>query len=229
VVEQPPTIRRASRLTAELVVIVVGVLIALAVDAGWESRQDRSRLAAYLSQIRSDLVATEAALQEAIATDSLARFGAGQLELGLNAHPTAPPDSLDVWLVMTTQASLFHPRSGTVQALVRSADIRLVSDPELHQSLVEYLDAVEAFYRLDSDLYAIAIQAFGRLGHEVNLRTQVNLSRGAEPPDWTALAADPGVTSEIRQIRISANVRMSLLWRLRDSHGALLAALASQQ
>jgi hypothetical protein len=131
--------------------------------------------------------------------DSLARFGAGQLELGLNAHPTAPPDSLDVWLVMTTQASLFHPRSGTVQALVRSADIRLVSDPELHQSLVEYLDAVEAFYRLDSDLYAIAIQAFGRLGHEVNLRTQVNLSRGAEPPDWTALAADPGVTREIRQ------------------------------
>ncbi|MEJ2206945.1 MAG: hypothetical protein P8170_22900, partial [Gemmatimonadota bacterium] len=60
-------------------------------------------------------------------------------------------------------------------------------------------------------------------------RTQVGLHRGAKPPDWTALAADPGVTSEIRQIRISSNVRISLLWRLRESHGALLTALASQQ
>lgn len=224
---EPPTVRRASRLAAELIVIVVGVLIALAVDAGWEARQERARLATYLSQIRSDLLATDADLQDAIVADSLVRFGSGQLELGLNAQPIATPDSLDGWLRMTMQPSLFHPRSGTVQALVRSGDLRLVGDPALHQSLVEYLDAVERFDRLDSDMYVVAIQAFGRLGHEVNLRTQVGLDRGARPPDWTALAADPAVTSEIRQIRISANVRINLLWRLRESHRALLDALAS--
>lgn len=225
----PPTRLWASRLAAELVVIVAGVLIALAVDAGWESRQERTRLATYLSQIRSDLLATEEDLQEAIAADSLVRFGAGQLELGLNARPISPPDSLDVWLGMMTQPSLFHPRSGTVQALVRSGDLRLVSDTALHRTLVEYLEAVESLDRLESDLYAIAIEAFGRLGHEVNLRTQVGLHRGAKPPDWTALAADPGITSEIRQVRISANMRIGLMWRLRESHGALLAALASHQ
>ena len=45
------------RMSAEFVVIVAGVLVALAVDAGWGTRQDREREVAYLRLLVASSVA----------------------------------------------------------------------------------------------------------------------------------------------------------------------------
>ena len=51
---------------AEILVVVTGVLIALAINAWWQGRQNSQREHAYLSEIRRDLIATETSLQNSI-------------------------------------------------------------------------------------------------------------------------------------------------------------------
>jgi hypothetical protein len=46
------------RLAAEFIVIVVGVLVALGVDAARGAWEDQARVAAYLRQLRADLSVT---------------------------------------------------------------------------------------------------------------------------------------------------------------------------
>ena len=79
------------RLAAEFVVIVAGVLVALAVDAARDARQDHVRATGYLQQLRADLSTTSGALTAAITIDERARDGADRMIQALNSPrlPTA--------------------------------------------------------------------------------------------------------------------------------------------
>jgi hypothetical protein len=210
------------RLFAEFGVIVVGVLFALGVDAAWESREDGIRLEAYLRQLESDLQATDGPLGEAISLDSTVVANAVELERGLNARPQAPGDSLDAWLLATMDSPMFSPRSGTLQALVRSGDIRLLDDSNLHAAVMDYLNAVERTDRLYAAQVTTQMEAFGRLGQWINVATEVGT---ATPPCWFALSNLPGVTSEVRLMAITARFRLLLLRQLQESRQNLSEAL----
>lgn len=107
------------RLAAEFVVIVVGVLVALGVDAARDAREDRVREAAYLAQLRIDLAATAASLAEAISVDERARDGADEAIRTLDGSRRLPSDSLTRWTIAATNSSAsFYPTMGTVTALV---------------------------------------------------------------------------------------------------------------
>ena len=214
----------AVRLMAEFAVIVVGVLVALAVDAAWEVRQEAARLDAYLVRLEADLQESERELNEAIAADSLVWISAYGFIEGITSDLMAPADSLDVWLTRTYQPSMFHPRTGTLQALIQSGDLRLVEDGELHDAILSQATSVDVWRTLYSSMHEAQLRAFARFGYFVNVATEVG-SRRTVTPDWRTLSREPGLLSEVRQFGITADIRMGLLLRLRASQRELLQRL----
>src|SRR5688500_5062946 len=91
----PPGWRSALR---EFILIVAGVLVALAANSWWESRQDLGRERAYLLQLRRDLQATLEMLDQAVITsdESLGRLK--RMEHLIHSSGDAPPtDSVLAW------------------------------------------------------------------------------------------------------------------------------------
>lgn len=208
----------------EFAVIVVGVLVALAVDAAWEARQDAARLETYLDRLEADLVLSGRDLDEAIVADSIVASGATSFSAGITADPMAPADSLDRWLRQTFLPSVFHPRTGTLQALIQSGDLRLVDDVELHDAILNQATAIDAWRTFYVSAEETQLHAFGRFGYFVNLETEVGATRTATP-DWRALSQEPGLISEVRQFSVSAAFRLVVMERLRASQRELIAKL----
>lgn len=140
----PPDLSMAwKRALAELVLIIGGVLIALALDAWREERHERQQEVAYLQQLLLDLQETEERLQVSIAGDS------GQLDQIRRVldrafrGPLPPPDSL----ALPTGYEQFRPLTGTQMTLVQGGDLRLLRSDSIRFKLIAYsalLDASEA-------------------------------------------------------------------------------------
>ena len=111
---------------AEYVIVVAGVLTAVAI-AGWANRrQDIAHERAYLQQLRADLTTTESLLA---AADSILapRDRAGALFVqSFYAQDRAPSDSLAVWLYRSYWIEGPRPVMGTAQALITTGDLRLL-------------------------------------------------------------------------------------------------------
>ena len=125
---------------AEFLVVVTGVLVALAVGAWWQGRQDAAREAAYLGQLAADLRETERAAADA---DTFLRpvDRAGSL-LWLAFYRAAPPprDSLLAWAERAMWTSTVRPVTGTAEALVATGDLALVRDDSLRTAVTAYLE-----------------------------------------------------------------------------------------
>jgi len=82
------------RASAELVVIVVGVLVALWIDAGWNWLQDRQAEQTLLNDLRADFQANlEMAKDVATRRAQASEFGTRLLQGGIDAFPN---DSLAI-------------------------------------------------------------------------------------------------------------------------------------
>ena len=215
------------RLTAEFAVIVAGVLVALAVDAAWASQDEDRRKASYLRQLEADLIVSGEALAAAIAADSVVRASADSLAVSINLPLLPEGDQLVAWLWGVTVPSEFYPSTGTIQALVQGGDLRLIRDPQLRSALLGYLSALEQFGQLFAGWQFTAVEAYCRLGQRINFKTQVEPPENRQPIDWRTLAAIPGVTSDIVQIRIAAGMRLALLREISASRQDLMVALGA--
>ncbi|MAQ96054.1 MAG: hypothetical protein CMM84_21335 [Rhodothermaceae bacterium] len=125
---------------AEFLVVVTGVLVALAVGAWWQGRQDAVSEQAYLRQLAADLRETERAATEA---DAFLRpvDRAGSL-LWLAFYETAAPprDSLLAWAERAMWTSTVRPVVGTAEALVATGDLALIRDDSLRTAVTAYLE-----------------------------------------------------------------------------------------
>lgn len=215
------------RLAAEFVVIVVGVLVALAVDAAREARAERMLEAGYLHQLAADLSATAVELEEAISVDGRALEGADRAIRGLNARTLPDPDSLTVWTSAATNSSAsFHPRMGTVTALVESGELRLLRDERLRQAVLQYHSGVQSAVRILDGVDPHMWRSIERLGGMLSWEA---LLRPAETQrftiDWEALASDRAFQGALYDLRLSATNRLFALRSLRTGLEALMAEL----
>ena len=133
------TLSRFNWLVTELIVIIIGVLVALGIDAWYggvvEARDERT----YLQQLVSDLSNTE---QQMRAADSVGvDYAAGNTALlaiyGSSVYP--PMDSLRLWLEQTQRFNNPAPIIGTAEALIATGDLRLVRDPGLRIAVTRWL------------------------------------------------------------------------------------------
>ena len=127
----------------ETALIVVGVLIALGVNAWWGQRQDRSDERRYLGQLRDDALANESILQSSLAEDSasldaLIRFGDA---LTTGRMPERP--AMEIF-DLALRYSDPRPVLGTLDHLIQSGGVELIRDDPLRSSLLEYASLMHA-------------------------------------------------------------------------------------
>jgi hypothetical protein len=126
-------------LAAELTIIVVGILVALAIQSRVDARDDRAREQEYLRQLRADLRETERLVMR---DDSVHRVRdrSGVMLLHAFFTPERPPrDSVLIWAINSTWYEPRRPVLGTADALIATGDLRLLEDDGLRAAVTAYL------------------------------------------------------------------------------------------
>jgi hypothetical protein len=122
----------------EFLVVVAGVLTALAMQSWYQARQDAAAASTYLSQLKVDLEATQEMLETAVVEDSL-RAEANAWLLDALRNPVMPtPESSSRLRLRLGYYSDPRPVLGTVSTLIETGDIRLIRDPRLRSRIVAY-------------------------------------------------------------------------------------------
>jgi hypothetical protein len=128
----------------ESVAIILSILLAFAIDAGWDAIKERSQEKAYLVSLLSDFKETRSRINES--TDAHMRFidSASQL-LGIHGSdaPNIESEALENMLsaVFFNWQSLFLP-SGSRDALFASGDIEIIDKEELRAMLAAWPSVV---------------------------------------------------------------------------------------
>lgn len=219
--------KNSGRLAAEFVVIVVGVLVALGVDAARGSRDDRLREAVYLQQLQTDLTTTAESLANAISLEEAAIENADRVIQALNASVLPAPDSLGAWMLGATASSAtFHPTMGTITALVESGELRLLRNDELRQRVLQYHNAVATALRVIDGVTPHAWRTLERVGQNLSWAALVDPAAPQRfPIEWDALACDPTFHGALYDLRLTATNRVfalrTLLAPLRDLEAQL--------
>jgi hypothetical protein len=136
--------RRSTELLQEFIVIVIGVFVALAAESWWSEREDRR----IEREIREDMVAEFEAniriLEADLAENAYARRRIAILESLSNEALMALTDEQMTGVhYPSIRWAGFDPEMGTVQALVESGNLAVVSDREMRLGLARWTGLLE--------------------------------------------------------------------------------------
>lgn len=118
----------------ELLVVIVGLVLAFQVDRWWEERADRAREQDYITRLASEVTEDLGLLEHAIELAEV-RQGFGDLLLAVMKDPETAHEAPGMFLAAVAQAAFTYTpsltthtfedlRSTGAMALIRSADIR---------------------------------------------------------------------------------------------------------
>lgn len=132
------------RIIVQGVVIVGSILLAFAIDAAWDIRQDRVQEAAYLSGILVDLRSDstdlvdrqDTAIQGMAAADRL-------LELRRDPGSTAPADSLAMWFLHSAFVDNFQVLDHTYREIL-GGGLSVIRDESLRRQIADYYRSIES-------------------------------------------------------------------------------------
>jgi hypothetical protein len=202
-------------------IIVVGVMVALFADAWREGRNDRQREAAYIVDIRSDLVTMLKIVEGSIRADSEILGRAEAMHAYLQSTDEVPEDSVRDWRNLGTSG--FVPVSGTLRALFETSDLRLLSR-EVRHSLSAYSTDLQYAER-QLDLLAVDVGASTRLIRErEEAYRHYSASRsGPNPGRYTLnvnqMRADPVIRAAYANVLVGIRTHRQ---RLLDFRGSVL-------
>ena len=169
---------RLARMVGEFLVIVVGVLAALAVDQSrsWKADRDQERL--YLEGLAFDLDGARASLQ------FVSAHYAGVLESGPRVLPVLerteefPLDTLAFLLALYDPARSVEPTipRATYADILSTGSLRLFRDDALRREIVDYYESIASIvaptdYEVDRAPYRRAVRSLLPLDIQAAIRT----------------------------------------------------------
>lgn len=136
---------RGGFLLAEAVLIVFSILLAFAIDAWWDGRQEEARRLELLGVLRTDFAATRLALGEAVekAVTDAARTG-GYLDI-VAADQVVGRDSLLYLLDGISEITFFEPSVASYRAALSTGSLDLIRNPALLRAFSDFDLAVENY------------------------------------------------------------------------------------
>lgn len=221
--------RRLRWFAAEFLVVVSGVLVALALNAWWAGHEERAREEAYLRQLLVDTRENERRIADAIAMDSVSTDATSRAMAALHgAAPLPAADTLVRWLGGAASAADFRPLTGTYDALLRTGDLRLIRSDSLRSQLAAYATSLEAETTRRLQLRAAFLDAIHPFARAFPFVRGMFVGAAPEGVDPRALRADPEATSVLFTIQATHVNRLSGLRNLREETRALRRALEAQ-
>jgi len=222
-----PTRRRWSFSLAEAVLIVVSILMAFAIDAWWDDRQEGARRIELLEALRDDFAATSVRLDPAIveAEEDLA-LTSGYLAAVFEERDVTY-DSLLVLFRGVTEAVFFQPSIPSYRTAISTGSLELVRSATLIAAMTEFdlqLGLYDLHLQIAGDLFYLeALQTFRQ---EVGSMDALGAPQGSAlralvPPDFDLRGRLAVATAEPTQ-RAQFNLLRSL--RLMDEAAERIVA-----
>jgi len=127
------------RFLAEGAAIVVSILLAFAIDAWWERRNEAEQAHALEQGLRADFVASQEHIERWLAGNR--RMLDAQTDLVRRVRSAAVGSEITVpleLLVGVVGAPTYSPTDSTYQAALSSGQIRLIENSDLHEALARW-------------------------------------------------------------------------------------------
>jgi hypothetical protein len=221
---------------AEFLVVVSGVLVALALQASYQSHQDAAAERVYLTQLDADLLRTEQTFQQALNQDRERETANTNLLAALYRPDALEATSARVWFhVSMGWYSDPRPILGIVDTLIATGDIKLIRDPQMRSQIMAYASLVDmdmTELSRSADRLARANDAererFERIGlppvadySEAQMTALLPRYEGA----WKAMKSDADLRLAYQIRLIAYSNRIYYLDRLRTATAELRTAL----
>ncbi len=127
---------------AEYLIVVLGVLTAVALNAWWQGQQDAAHEQDYLHQLLADLNQTEEHFERMGPWHGIRDVSAAKLVRSFRSGSTPPADSVVHWAWRASQVDRSTFVTGTATALVETGDLNLIRDDSLRSSITQYIDLI---------------------------------------------------------------------------------------
>ncbi len=158
----------------EVFLIVIGILIALAIDGWNQRRQEAQREAFYLSGLQSEFHASLVKLDTLIAVNRKTYHTSQELLTGI-ARARDRRDEVELSRMLIEALSYeiaYNPNNSLLTEMMNSGRLQTLSDPELRQHLTSWESFVESVNRQEANLRNIRERAMDiLLGPEGSILT----------------------------------------------------------
>jgi hypothetical protein len=123
----------------DIFLIVISILIAFALDAWWNDRQDRERERSHLQTVLAEFTANRDRLDRYLQqVDGSFEATVRVLNLMGPTPGKISPDQLADWINQSFDVGTFTPHGGAVQALLASGELSLIRNHELSNLLSQW-------------------------------------------------------------------------------------------
>ncbi|HSD16288.1 MAG TPA: DUF6090 family protein [Thermomonas sp.] len=129
--------------TGEIVLVVIGILIALQINNWNDARKDRARELGYLRNIREDVRANIRELDAYLATRQQGIEAAQRILAHFDGKPIEDPSAFNADSISIYNWRRFYLGDNTYQELIGSGNFALLSNPAVKDGLLD----IEAMYR----------------------------------------------------------------------------------
>lgn len=149
---------------AEFLVVVSGVLMALALNAWWAGQVTEARERIVLEDLQRDFSTNQAAIAQVQAAHATHQQRFVQFErLSPDALAALPPDSLGAIYGSLLRPDTFDPVRGATDALIASGDLGLLRDPALRSHLTAFLGLVDDAHEEQDVLVSTVLASANRM------------------------------------------------------------------
>ncbi len=129
--------------TGEIVLVVIGILIALQINNWYDARKDRARELAYLHNIREDVRTNIAQMDNYLKSRSEEIAAAQRILAHFNGQTIEDASAFNADSISIYDWKRFYLSDNTYQELVGSGNFALLSNPKIKDGLLD----IESMYR----------------------------------------------------------------------------------
>ncbi|MDH3206693.1 MAG: hypothetical protein OEO79_08775 [Gemmatimonadota bacterium] len=232
------SIGTARRAFSEFVVIVVGVLVALWIDAAYQAWEDRGHEQQALTALAAELEETLRRLDSAIQVQERTVAAHRELFQLSEAESLPDQDSLGVLVGRAFYFARLEPVRGTYDALIGSGEIRLLRDHQMRDALARLFGTLADGYEDEgmADMGRVELNlAMAEVGPPTTMwgaavRSVMGLPPAEGPLPYETLLRSPRYLAALGIVAYPEQGVLQGYFRpLRESLVAVLEQMASQR
>jgi len=221
------------RIAGELLVIVVGVLIALWVDNLNQSRRDAAQETAYLGGILTDLNRDSADLVDRRDTAIRGLHVADRLlTLRRDRDSSTPADSLAAWFLYAAFVDNFQVLDHTYREVLGAGGLSLIRDESVRRAISAYYRSIESAEFFTDYYKGEETDYWNLLGERLDPEDFIGISRSEQSAGnlqparlLSVLRADPEIATAIEMNRHWTALRLGITERRLARNRDLAATL----
>ncbi len=192
----------------EIVLVVIGILIALAIDTGMENRAIRAQEREYLTGLREEFRVSRRKLEELIRVNRRNTEGAAVLVAYVAAGEDRPNERELSELLYATFASdvVFNPNNSLLTEIINSGSLQVLSETRLRLRLTNWLATLQDVAKQEEELYTQREKMLDMLRDGAySIRTIMDLAGAGEGVENAPAGGAPASNLALIESRVFEN------------------------